>query len=291
MIAIAAEPAAVPAPAEVMARADGENFPVAARLLPRTERSRLLAIYGFARLADELGDAYPGDRLRALDWLESELDAAFAGRAAHPLLVALQPAISECPLSRDPLARLIDANRTDQRVHSYETWEELRAYCSLSADPVGELVLEVFGARTPARVALSDSICTALQLAEHCQDVAEDRAAGRVYLPREDLARFGCGEGELDGRRASGPLKAVIEFEVDRARRLLDAGAPLLLDVPPRGRTAVLGFLAGGYAALAAIERAGFDVLAGPPRAGTGAMLGAAARAVAAALRGRGVRR
>lgn len=281
-----AAPADVPAPAEVMARAGGENFPVAARLLGRREREALLAIYGFARLADELGDSYPGDRLQALDWLEQELDRAFDGRAAHPLLVALTPVISACSLQRGPFVRLIEANRADQRVAAYDTWEELRAYCSLSADPVGELVLEVFGMATAERIAMSDSICTALQLAEHCQDLAEDRRAGRVYLPREDLERFGARAEELDAGRAAGPLRAAVEFEVDRARGLLDAGAPLLRAVHGRGRLAVVGFLAGGYAALGAIERVRYEVLAGPPQASRALLARHALTAVAAAARG-----
>src|SRR5271166_6324656 len=151
----------------VMARADSENFPVASRLLPRRVRSHLLAIYGFARLADELGDSAPGDRLAALDWLEQELDRAFQGSAEHPLLARLTPTLRECSLPREPFERLIEANRVDQRVERYLTWEQLRGYCALSADPVGELVLGVLGMATPECIALSDSICTALQLAEH----------------------------------------------------------------------------------------------------------------------------
>ena len=156
---------------------------------------------------------------------------------------------------------------------SYATWEDLRSYCALSADPVGELVLEVFGLATPARVALSDSICTGLQLTEHCQDVAEDHAAGRVYLPLEDLGRFGCEVQELGASHASGPLRGVIAFEVQRARRLLDAGLPLLRELRGRPRLGVAGFVAGGRAALDAIEAAGYDVLAGAPRAGRRARL------------------
>jgi len=188
---VADRPPAGPAPAEVMARAQGENFPVASRLLPRRHRSHLLAIYGFARLVDELGDSAQGDRLAALDWIERDLGRAYAGRAEHPLMIALQRTLRECALPREPFARLIEANRTDQRVARYQSWEQLRGYCALSANPVGELVLRVFGKATPARIALSDSICTALQLIEHCQDVAEDFAAGRIYLPREELTRCG----------------------------------------------------------------------------------------------------
>ena len=207
------EPADLPTPAAVMARAGGENFPVASRVLPRRVREHLLALYGFARLVDELGDAVaagadgaggPADKLAALDWLEGEVERAYAGGARHPLLVRLQGTVRECALPREPFLRLIEANRVDQRVARYDTWEQLLGYCHLSADPVGELVLGVFGAATPERVALSDRICTALQLAEHWQDVAEDLRAGRIYLPAEDLARFGCTERRPRAAAAAG---------------------------------------------------------------------------------------
>jgi squalene synthase HpnC len=259
---------------EVMARAQGENFPVASHVLPRRVRAHLLAIYGFARLVDELGDSAPGDRLAALDWLGDELGRAFAGQAEHPLLRRLSLTVRACGLPRGPFQRLIEANRTDQRTSRYETWEQLRAYCALSADPVGELVLGVFGCATPERIALSDSICTALQLAEHCQDVAEDYLAGRVYLPLEDMQRFGCTAEDLDpmrdearGGRGRGALRAVLAFEVQRGRQLLDQGAPLIGELRGRERLAVAAFIAGGRAAFEAIERAGYEVLAGPPRA------------------------
>ncbi len=268
MLTVEAPPGA-PAPGAVMARAEGENFTVASRVLPRRVRSHLLAIYGFARLVDELGDSVSGDRLAALDRLEEDLDRAFQGRAQHPLLIRLEPSLRECELPREPFARLIEANRMDQHVSRYETWEELRGYCSLSADPVGELVLGVLRLATPERVALSDSICTGLQLTEHCQDVAEDFAAGRVYLPHEDMLRFGCTSEELSVAHAAEPLRGVLAFEVARARRLLDEGAPLSSELRGRAGLAVASFLAGGRAALDAIERAGFDVLPGPPRATT----------------------
>lgn len=272
--------APLPAAESVMARAGGENFPVASRLLPARDRTHLLALYGFARLVDELGDAPgvpPEERLAALDALEAELDAAFAGRARHPLMVRLGATVAARGLPREPFERLIEANRLDQRRNRYETWEQLRAYCSLSADPVGELVLAVFGESTPARVALSDRICTALQLAEHCQDVAEDRRHGRVYLPQEDLARFGCAEHELDAAHASPALRAVLAFEVDRARRLIREGLGLLAELRGRRRLAVAAFAAGGNAALEAIERARYDVLPGAPRAGAARRLAALA--------------
>jgi squalene synthase HpnC len=280
-----------PSAQEVMARAETENFPVASRVLPRGAREHLLAVYGFARLVDELGDSAPGDRLAALDWLEQELARSYDGRAEHPLMQRLTHTVRECALPRGPFERLIEANRVDQRVARYETWEQLRGYCALSANPVGEIVLGVFGAATHERVALSDSICTALQLAEHCQDVAEDYAAGRVYLPAEDLERFGCDLGDVDFVATPGigagagsgavrvpgtgrvpgpsapPLRAVLAFEVARGRRLLDDGAPLIGELRGRERLAVAAFSAGGRAAFDAIERAGYDVLWGPPRA------------------------
>jgi len=274
-------PAGAPTASAVMARADTENFPVASRVLPRRVRSHLLAIYGFARLVDEVGDSAPGDRVSALDWIEADLDRAYEGRAELPLLASLEPTLRECALPREPFARLIEANRMDQRVNRYQTWEELRGYCALSADPVGELVLGVLGLATPVRVELSNSICTALQLAEHCQDVGEDFAVGRVYLPAEDLARFGASTTELAGRRAGGPLREVLAFEVARARRLLADGAPLIRQVQGRTRLAVAAFVAGGRAALDAIERAGCDVLKAPPRATRARRLLALARTLA----------
>ncbi len=270
-------PSDAPAAAAIMARADSENFPVASRVLPRPVRLHLLALYGFARLVDELGDAPAGERdrdaavvarLAALDWLEGELERAFRGEAEHPLLVRLQPTLVACSLTREPFLRLVEANRLDQRVSRYQTWEQLRGYCALSADPVGELVLAVLGLASPARIALSDSICTALQLIEHCQDVAEDLARGRVYLPAEDLERFGAGEADLRGEHATPALREALAFEVERARGLLAAGTPLIAQLRGRPRLAVAAFAAGGSAALDAIARAGYDVLAGPPRAG-----------------------
>jgi squalene synthase HpnC len=277
-------PTGAPTAEAVMARAETENFPVASRALPRRVRSHLLAIYGFARLLDELGDSVPGDRLAALDWIEEDLDCAYEGRAEHELLKRLEPTLRECALPRGPFARLIEANRQDQRVTRYETWEGLRGYCRLSADPVGELVLGVLGMATPARIDLSDSICTALQLTEHCQDVGEDFAAGRVYLPAEDLARFGCAVPQLAAQHAGEPLREVLRFEVARAQQLLDAGAPLIDQLHGRARLAVAAYVAGGRAALDAIERAGYDVLAGLPKASRARLLLALAKTL---MRGR----
>jgi squalene synthase HpnC len=275
-------PIQLPTARIVMARAQGENFPVAGWLLGSRLRRHLLAVYGFARLVDELGDSFAGDRPAALDWLEGDLDLAYRGEAKHPLLRRLQPTLRECELPRDPFVRLIEANRMDQRISRYETWEQLRAYCKLSANPVGELVLGVFGQATPARVNLSDEICTALQLTEHCQDVAEDLTRGRVYLPAEDLARFGCTIADLSDSHTGVPLQDALAFECTRARELLACGAPLIGELHGvRARLSVTAFVAGGHAALDAIERADYDVLAGPPRAGAARRLLTLARTLA----------
>jgi squalene synthase HpnC len=286
-------PPEVPSARAVMGRAKGESFPVAMRVLSRRDRRHLLALYGFARLADELGDELVGDRLAALDWLQGEVERAYAGTAArHPLLQRLQATLAECNLPREPLLRLIDANRVDQRVARYDSWEQLQSYCELSANPVGELVLCVFGLATPERISLSNSVCTALQLAEHLQDLREDVSRGRLYLPAEDLGRFGCSHEQLIGLVAGGGggldldgvlggaptrgegddrpaerLREVVSFETTRARELLAAGTPLVRSVSGRRKLAVAAFVAGAQAALDAIERAHFDVLGGARRA------------------------
>jgi squalene synthase HpnC len=254
---------AAPSRGAVMAQARSENFPVASRLLPRRLGGHLLAIYGFARLVDDLGDEAPGDRLALLDWAEEELDRIYAGaEPEHAVMRELAPTVQACGLPPEPFRRLIAANRHDQAVSRYETFDDLLAYCRLSAAPVGELVLHVFGAATPDRIVLSDAVCAGLQLTEHLQDVGEDHARGRVYLPREDRERFGCGEAELAGTTATPPLRGVIAFEAARARGLLAAGAPLTRRLPARARLAVAGFVAGGRAALDGLQRAGWDPLA-----------------------------
>jgi phytoene/squalene synthetase len=208
----------------VMAQARDENFPVALWLLGPSTRRHFLAIYGFARLVDDIGDEATGDRLALLDQVERELDAP-----EHPVMRRLAGTVRECRLPREPFLRLIEANRRDQSVTQYDTFEQLLEYCQLSAAPVGELVLRVLGDATPERLALSDRICAGLQIVEHLQDVDEDRARGRVYI---------------------GPFDATA-----RARELLDEGAPLVRQLRGRARLAVAGFLAGGRTALGALDK------------------------------------
>jgi squalene synthase HpnC len=223
-------------------RVHQENFSVAARLLPQAFRRHLLAIYVFARLVDDIGD-----------------------EASHGMLSELSITIHTCHIPREPFDALIAANRQDQFVHRYGSYAELVEYCELSANPVGQLVLHVFGMATPDRIALSDKVCTALQVLEHCQDVAEDLARGRVYLPAEDLDRFGVTDADLKASVAATPVRALLAFQTQRARRLLEEGVPLVGRLRGWGRLAVSGYLAGGFATAKAIADAGYDVLAGTP--------------------------
>jgi squalene synthase HpnC len=248
-------------PDAIMAKAAGENFPVASRLLPAAARPHLLAVYGFARLADDIGDEAEGDRLAQLDWLEDELDRAVAGRAEHPLLQRLGHTIQACSLPLEPFRKLIEANRQDQVVHRYATYTDLVAYCTLSANPVGEIVLRVFDAATPERLRWSDDVCTALQLVEHLQDVGEDARNGRVYLPAEDLAGFGCSDAALHAPSADLPLRSVVLFEAERADEALASGVPLAASLRGRVRLGVAAFAAGGLATLDAIRAADGDTL------------------------------
>ena len=277
--------AGAPTRAEVMPKASAENFTVATLLLPTSKRRSMLGIYGFARLVDDAGDEAAGDRTALLDWLEADVGRMFDGVAIHPLLRRLAPAVREHGLPRGPFLRLVAANRQDQEVSRYATYEELAAYCDLSANPVGELVLHVFAAATRDRVALSDSVCTALQLAEHWQDVGEDFRRGRIYLPLEEMERFGVTEGDLDGGTASPVLKELLAFEIDRARQLLDRGVELVRSLSGIAQLAVAGYVGGGRSALDAIEASDYDVLRAAPKAARGSRLAATARVLLEARR------
>lgn len=249
--------------AEVAARAAGENFPVGSVLFPRPLRRHIRALYCYARFVDELGDSFEGDRLAALDELEREVGAAFEGRSAWPVLQNVEPTIREFDLSREPFLRLIEANRMDQRVTEYETWDALRGYCVHSADPCGRLVLGVLRRLDePDVVAASDSVCSGLQLVNFLQDVPRDLALGRVYLPAEDRRRFG--EPLLD--RPSDALRELLRFEAARASDLLAAGEVLRARIGGRLGRAVALFSRGGLAALDALEAAGWDVFSQRPK-------------------------
>jgi squalene synthase HpnC len=245
----------------VMDQAGSENFPVASILVPRRIRRHLLAIYGYARFIDDVGDESDGDRMSSLDAAERELDAAMAGVATQPVFVELERTIELCSLDRQTLVDLIEANRMDQVKRRYATFDELVAYCSLSANPVGRLVLAVFGTSNSVTVRLSDEVCTALQIVEHLQDVGEDFRADRIYLPRTDLERFGVAEADLGATSASPALRRAIAFEASRAIDWLRSGAVLGEYLSGTDRIAVAGFVGGGLAQLNALRLASYDVL------------------------------
>ena len=282
-------------------KAADENFPVAPFFLPRAWRADLMAVYGFARLVDDIGDGdlAPGgadarllgvspkeaeDRLVLLDAFEADLHRVFESTPRHPLLVRLQSTVRRAGLTPEPFLGLIAANRQDQLVGRYETYDDLLAYCELSANPVGRLVLAITGTSTPERIRRSDAICTALQVVEHLQDVAEDLRSDRIYLPIEDMKRFHVQEADLARRTAGASVRALIAYEAERARDLLNEGAPLVGSVHGRLRLLLAGFVAGGRAAIQAIASAEYDVLPGPPKPGRLRLL----REVGVTLRGEG---
>jgi squalene synthase HpnC len=249
--------------AEVAARAAGENFPVGSILFPRALRPHVRALYCYARLVDELGDSYEGDRLAALDELEREVELTFEGDPTWPVLRNVQPTVREFDLPREPFLRLIEANRIDQHVVDYETWADVQEYCVHSADPCGRLVLGVLRKLDDEQlVAASDSVCTGLQLVNFLQDVPRDLELGRIYLPAEDRRRFG--EPELD--RPSDELRALLRFESDRAASLLQAGETLRAQIGGRLGRAVGLFARGGLAALEALEQANWDIFTQRPK-------------------------
>ncbi len=298
----------------VLDKAARENFPVAPVFLPRAWRQDLMAVYGFARLVDDIGDGdladggrpdavllgldpeAAGDRIAMLDAFEADLLRVFNGSGgsggstgagggpSHPLLRALLPTVERHRLTPEPFLGLVAANRQDQQVARYESYDDLLAYCELSANPVGRLVLSITGTSTPERVRRSDAVCTALQIVEHLQDVAEDLARDRIYLPAQDMKAHAVTEADLAAPNAGGPVRDLIAFEAARARDLLDEGAPLVGSVRGRLRLLLAGFVGGGRAALGAVEAAGYDVLAGPPKATKPGLL----RAVGSTLRREG---
>ncbi|MTD55865.1 squalene synthase HpnC [Amycolatopsis pithecellobii] len=252
---------------EILAeKKQAENFPVALRILPSALRRDLGAVYDVARAIDDIGDESEGDRTAALLRFREDLSRAWEGKPTTPVLRRLVPAIHARELEREPFDRLVRANLQDQKVTRYATQAELAQYCTLSADPVGRIVLRIFGVRSPEAERLSDLVCTALQLIEHCQDVAEDKRAGRIYLPREDLDGFGVTESDLDAGTANAAVRRAVAAQAGKALDQLTAGAPLVGLLQGWARLAIAGYLAGGLATVDALRRADWDVLSVTPR-------------------------
>jgi squalene synthase HpnC len=286
----------------VLDKAADENFPVAPFFLPRAWRDDLMAVYGVVRLIDDIGDgdlepgaghagrlgvdpAHAEDPLRMLDAVEADLREVFGGGSpGHPLVRSLAAPAERGTLTLAPFLDLIAANRQDQHIGRYETHDDLVAYCALSANPIGRLVLAITGTETPERIRRSDAVCTALQIVEHIQDVAEDLRRDRIYLPIEDMKRFHVTETDLAAATAGASVRALVAYETERARCLLNEGTPLVGSVHGRLKLLLAGFVAGGRATVRAIVDAGYDVLPGPPKPAKSRLL----REAGAVLRGEG---
>jgi squalene synthase HpnC len=238
-----------------------ENFTVVSWLLPRPLRPHMYAVYAYCRGVDDLGDEAEGDRLALLDEWESELRRCYGGQPRHPVFLALRETIRAFDIPPEPFLRLVEANRRDQRVSRYRTYEELLDYCTYSANPVGHLVLYLFGYRDGRRQRLADATCTALQLTNFWQDVSRDLEKGRIYIPLEEMARFGYGEEDLLARRCDERFRRLMAFQVSRTRELFRQGLGLVPMVRGRLRLDLRLFTLGGLAVLDAIEGIGFDVL------------------------------
>ena len=265
-----------------------ENFTVVSWFLPRELRAPMFAVYAFCRYTDDLGDEAAGDRLALLDDWESQLRRAFGSPPApeHPIAIALADLAQRKPLNADPFLRLIEANRLDQTKTRYADFQELLGYCRLSANPVGEMVLALWEINDAERRKLSDATCTALQLANHWQDVRRDWQAGRLYLPLDDLRRFGVTEREIGEQIATGrcnrAFRDLIRYQVDRAEAWFRQGDALVGMVPRELAVDLRLFSDGGRAALRAIAAQDYDVLAARPRIGRGRRAWLALRAAAA---------
>ena len=244
-----------------------ENFSVVTWLTPREYRPAFQSIYAFCRWSDDLGDEV-GDRERSLEllsWWRELLRAMYRGETGHPVMVALKETVERYSIPIDPFEQLISAFEQDQVVSEYETFEQLLDYCQRSANPVGHLVLHVAGAHSQENVRLADAICTGLQLANFWQDVVRDLAIGRIYLPREDRIRFGCSVADLRAKVFTPAFRRLMEFEVERTRKLFVQGGDLVRRLPRALAIDVDLFARGGGAILDAIEARGFDVLSGRP--------------------------
>ncbi|MHB8375621.1 MAG: squalene synthase HpnC [Dehalococcoidia bacterium] len=248
------------------ARRHDENFAVVSWFLPARLRPHFFALYAFCRWTDDLGDEAEGDRLAQLDAWECDLRACFGGQRTQPLFVALGRTIDQFAIPEDPFLRLIEANRIDQRVSRFETYDDLLRYCEHSATPVGRMVLYVLGYRDERRQRLADATCIGLQLANFLQDVSRDLAKGRIYIPLEDMRRHSYSEDDLRAGIADQRFRALMRFEAGRARELFARGRALEPLVDRRARTDVRLFRLGGEAVLDAIERAGYDTLSQRPR-------------------------
>src|SRR5262252_3940375 len=280
-------PAAAPSLAEAeeycrrLARTHYENFSVATWFLPQRLRQPFFNVYAYCRISDDLGDEVgdPAASLQLLDQWEAELDACYSGHPRHPVFVALAGTVRQFDIPKIEFANLLKAFRQDQTITRYETFDDLLGYCVNSANPVGHLVLYLCGYRDAERQKLSDYTCTALQLANFWQDVSRDLEKGRIYIPLEDLRRFGVPEEDIANSRNTSAFCAMMEFEVQRAREWFDEGLPLVGKVDRELAIDLELFTRGGQEILNAIEHQGFAVLGRRPAISKARKLALVARA------------
>jgi squalene synthase HpnC len=250
-----------------LARNHYENFSVATWFLPKRLQQHFFNVYAYCRVSDDLGDEVGDNQasLRLLDQWEAELDACYDGSPRHPVFVALAETVRICQIPKHEFSDLLTAFRQDQRVTRYGTFEDLLGYCRNSANPVGHLVLYVCGYRDAERQNLANFTCTGLQLANFWQDVSDDYGKGRIYVPLEDLRRFGVEESDIAERRNTRQFVELMKFEVERAREWFRQGLPLVSKVNRELAIDIELFSRGGQEILNAIERQQFAVLGRRP--------------------------
>ncbi len=250
-----------------LAESHYENFHVATWFLPQRLRPHFHSIYAYCRISDDLGDEVgdAGQSLALLDFWQRELDACYRGETRHPVFVALAETIRQCEIPKEPFANLLKAFRQDQTVTRYATMQDVYGYCVNSANPVGQLVLYACGYRDAERFALSDFTCTALQLANFWQDVSVDYLKNRIYLPLEDMRRFGVTEEQIRERRCTDEFRALMKFEVENAQKLFEMGLPLIGKLDAELAVDIDLFSRGGQEILRAIARNNYDVLSARP--------------------------
>ncbi|HEY1801208.1 MAG TPA: squalene synthase HpnC [Terriglobales bacterium] len=244
-----------------------ENFSVATWFLPKRLRQHFCNVYAYCRISDDLGDEVgdPAASLELLSQWESELDACYAGHPRHSVFVALAETVREFAIPKQPFSDLLKAFRQDQTITRFPTFQDVLDYCRYSANPVGHLVLYLCGYRDAERQALSDFTCTALQLANFWQDVTPDYAKGRIYLPLEDLQKFGVSESDIAGEKNTVAFCELMQFEVTRARDWFERGLPLITQVDRELAVDLELFSRGGQEILNAIEKQQFAVLGRRP--------------------------
>lgn len=265
-----------------------ENFTVGSPFLPSHLKKPLRVLYAYCRHVDDLGDEAPGDRLALLNDWETDFLRCYGSNPKHPILRALQPIIHTFNLPPEPFLKLIEANRMDQQLNRYPTYEHLLRYCEHSANPVGHLFLALLGYNDTERLKLSNSTCTALQLVNFLQDIAPDyQNKGRIYLPQEDMAHFGVTERTIAKCRATTAFRSLLAFEAGRARSLLMAGLPLADYIHGRARIDIRLFSLGGLAVLDGLAAIHYDVFKQRPIVSKRQKINLLLRALAWSIRSR----